>query len=60
VVCGHIHYPALREQRGLRYANCGDWIENCTALVEDHQGCMRLLHYSDKIEWQELEQLRSA
>ena len=56
VVCGHIHYPALREENGLRYANCGDWIENCTALVEDHQGCMRLLHHSDKTRWQELEQ----
>lgn len=52
VVCGHIHYPALREEKGLRYANCGDWIENCTALVEDHQGNMRLLHFSDKVEWQ--------
>lgn len=60
VVCGHIHYPALREENGLRYANCGDWIESCTALVEDHQGTMRLLHYSDKIEWQELELLQTA
>lgn len=54
VVCGHIHYPALREEQGLCYANCGDWIESCTALVEDHQGTMRLMHYSDKIEWQEI------
>jgi len=54
VVCGHIHYPALREEAGLRYANCGDWIENCTALVEDYQGCMRLVHFSDKVEWQSL------
>lgn len=54
VVCGHIHSPALREEAGLRYANCGDWVENCTALVEDHQGTMRLLHYSDKIHWQAL------
>lgn len=53
VVCGHIHYPALFEQQSLRYANCGDWIENCTALVEDHQGTMRLLHYSDALYWQE-------
>ncbi len=59
VVCGHIHYPALREENGLRYANCGDWIENCTALVEDHQGTMRLLHYSDSIEWQALVQARA-
>ena len=60
VVCGHIHYPALREENGLRYANCGDWIENCTALVEDHQGTMRLLHYSDKIEWRAMDQVHSA
>ncbi len=53
VVCGHIHYPALFEQQGIRYANCGDWIENCTALVEDHQGRMRLLHYSDRLYWQD-------
>jgi UDP-2,3-diacylglucosamine pyrophosphatase LpxH len=60
VVCGHIHYPALREEDGLRYANCGDWIENCTALVEDHQGTMRLLHHSDKIHWQDLEVMQST
>lgn len=53
VVCGHIHYPALFESENLRYANCGDWIENCTALVEDYQGTMRLLHYSDTLSWQE-------
>lgn len=60
VVCGHIHYPALREEGGLRYANCGDWIENCTALVEDHQGTMRLLHHSDKICWQDLQTVQNA
>ena len=46
-------YPALFERQGLRYANTGDWIENCTALVEDYQGKMRLLHYSDQMQWQE-------
>lgn len=53
VICGHIHYPALFEANGIRYANTGDWIENCTALVEDYQGKMRLLHYSDQLQWQE-------
>lgn len=53
VICGHIHYPALFEKEGIRYANTGDWIENCTALVEDYQGRMRILHYSDQVEWQE-------
>ncbi|HWV14469.1 MAG TPA: UDP-2,3-diacylglucosamine diphosphatase [Cellvibrio sp.] len=53
VICGHIHSPALFEQEGLRYANTGDWIENCSALVEDHQGNMRLLHYTDQLRWQD-------
>lgn len=53
VVCGHIHFPALFETEGLRYCNTGDWIENCTALVEDYQGTMRLLHYSDRLHWQD-------
>ncbi|UTF59176.1 UDP-2,3-diacylglucosamine diphosphatase [Gilvimarinus sp. DA14] len=53
VICGHIHYPAMLEQEGIRYCNTGDWIENCTAIVEDYSGHMRLLHYSDQLQWQE-------
>jgi UDP-2,3-diacylglucosamine pyrophosphatase LpxH len=53
VICGHIHYPALFEEKGIRYANTGDWIENCTALIEDHQGKMRLLHYTEQVQWRE-------
>lgn len=52
VICGHIHYPAVAEQQGISYYNTGDWIESCTALVEDHQGQIRLLHYSDQLQWQ--------
>jgi UDP-2,3-diacylglucosamine pyrophosphatase LpxH len=51
VICGHIHYPALFEQNGISYANTGDWIENCSALVEDYQGRMRVLYYTDKMYW---------
>jgi uncharacterized protein YfaT (DUF1175 family) len=43
----------LLDIKGIRYANTGDWIENCTALVEDHQGQMRLLHYSDQLQWRD-------
>lgn len=39
VVCGHIHRPALTPMEGgVLYANCGDWVESCTALVEDAEG----------------------
>jgi UDP-2,3-diacylglucosamine pyrophosphatase LpxH len=39
VVCGHIHLPKVDEGPGpIAYYNTGDWVENCTALVEDQAG----------------------
>ncbi|MGA2222149.1 MAG: UDP-2,3-diacylglucosamine diphosphatase [Verrucomicrobiia bacterium] len=49
IVCGHIHTPAIRNIRGVAYYNCGDWVENSTALVENFDGTIRLFH------WQEAE-----
>ena len=44
VVCGHIHKPEVRhEPNHVTYYNCGDWVESCTALVEDHDGRVQLL-----------------
>jgi len=43
VVCGHIHRPALHEIGPILYANCGDWVENCTAVVEHFDGRLELL-----------------
>lgn len=43
IICGHLHYPTLRRHRELLYVNDGDWVENCTALIEDHNGKLRLL-----------------
>lgn len=53
VICGHIHCAAMFEVDGISYANTGDWVESCTALIEDRRGEMRLLHYSDQVQWQE-------
>lgn len=47
VVCGHIHHPNIRYQDGLLYCNDGDWIENCTALVETRSGNLEIVHWSD-------------
>jgi len=38
VVCGHIHTPAMKTIDGLLYCNDGDWVENCSALVEHMDG----------------------
>lgn len=43
IVCGHFHQPALREQAGVVYANCGDWTGSNTALVEGFDGRIDLL-----------------
>jgi len=46
VICGHIHHAEIRDLDGTRYLNCGDWVESCTALVEDDQGHFRILDWS--------------
>ena len=53
VLCGHIHCAAVREQPGtVSYYNCGDFVESCTALVEDFDGRITLLtgfqHHADE------------
>ena len=44
VICGHIHRAEIKDIGGVRYLNCGDWVESCTALVEDFDGTITLLH----------------
>jgi UDP-2,3-diacylglucosamine pyrophosphatase LpxH len=48
VVCGHIHHAEIRTIDGVLYCNDGDWVESCTALVEDHNGHMSILRWSDE------------
>jgi UDP-2,3-diacylglucosamine pyrophosphatase LpxH len=38
IVCGHIHRAGMRTIDGVLYCNDGDWVENCTALIEDMNG----------------------
>lgn len=45
VVCGHIHHPEVRDVDGVLYANDGDWVESCTALVEHEDGRLELLRW---------------
>ena len=44
VICGHIHQAVITDYEGIRYANCGDWVESCTALAEEEDGNLRLIH----------------
>jgi UDP-2,3-diacylglucosamine pyrophosphatase LpxH len=47
VICGHIHHAADRLIEGVRYLNCGDWVESCTALAEDDRGRIRLIRWHE-------------
>lgn len=49
VICGHIHRPGIRDVEGIRYCNDGDWVEHCTALVEDRSGELAILNWAARI-----------
>jgi UDP-2,3-diacylglucosamine pyrophosphatase LpxH len=49
VVCGHIHKADLVELDGLLYCNDGDWVESCTALVEDQAGELSILKWRPSV-----------
>ena len=47
IVCGHIHRPAMSNIEGALYCNDGDWVDNCSALIEDRTGELELWHWTD-------------
>jgi UDP-2,3-diacylglucosamine pyrophosphatase LpxH len=47
VLCGHIHHAEIRTVDGLLYCNSGDWVESLTAVVETHDGELRVVRWSE-------------
>lgn len=47
VICGHIHKPEIRTINNIFYCNAGDWVESCTALVEDWDGRLSIVYWID-------------
>ena len=47
VICGHIHRAEIKNIGDMRYLNCGDWVESCTALIEDFDGRIQLIHFHE-------------
>lgn len=58
VVCGHIHSAEIRQIGTITYYNDGDWVESCTALVEDQTGAMQIVDWA--AEHRRLHQRRRA
>jgi UDP-2,3-diacylglucosamine pyrophosphatase LpxH len=54
VICGHIHHAVIREDFGVRYLNCGDWVESCTAIVEHFDGRFEIITWDDEARRQSL------
>lgn len=46
IICGHIHHAAIHDRLGIRYMNCGDWVESCTALAERYDGTFELIRWT--------------
>ncbi len=49
VICGHIHHAAIHDQFGVRYLNCGDWVESCTAIVEHPDGRFEIVTWTEAL-----------
>ena len=46
IICGHIHHADIADMDfGKTYCNCGDWVESCTALVEETNGQILLIRW---------------
>ena len=43
IICGHIHWASIKDIDGMRYINCGDWVDSCTAIVEHANGHLELV-----------------
>ncbi|MBB4196299.1 UDP-2,3-diacylglucosamine hydrolase [Rhodoblastus sphagnicola] len=45
IVCGHIHHAVIRDIDGITYVNTGDFVESCTAIAENFDGSLELIHW---------------
>jgi UDP-2,3-diacylglucosamine pyrophosphatase LpxH len=50
VICGHIHHAVIRDMLGIRYLNCGDWVESCSAIAEHADGRFEIIVWTDAVQ----------
>lgn len=48
LICGHVHHASFEQVGRVLYSNTGDWVESCTALVENHDGSLQVLRWADE------------
>jgi UDP-2,3-diacylglucosamine pyrophosphatase LpxH len=62
-ICGHIHHAAIHDDFGIRYVNCGDWVESCTAIAEHQDGRLEIIQWlaeNPEVEIPEFSEVRAA
>lgn len=45
VICGHIHHAEIKQIDQFLYVNTGDFVESCTAIVEQQDGSLKLINW---------------
>ncbi|MBS0544254.1 MAG: UDP-2,3-diacylglucosamine diphosphatase [Proteobacteria bacterium] len=45
VICGHIHWASDRQIGAVRYLNCGDWVDTCSAIIEHFDGRIEVVNW---------------
>ena len=55
VICGHIHHAAIQTHFGVRYINCGDWVESCTAVAEHFDGRFEIIRWIEASKYARLQ-----
>lgn len=45
VICGHIHHAEIKTIESFLYINTGDFVESCTAIVEQYDGKLQLIKW---------------
>lgn len=48
VICGHVHRAEIKLINNIDYMNDGDWVESCTALVENYDGTWEIVTWLEQ------------
>ena len=50
LMCGHNHRPEILKYKTHVYMNTGDWVEACSAIVEEMDGTFKLIKVDENFE----------
>ncbi len=50
LMCGHNHRPEILKYKTHVYMNTGDWVESCSAIVEEMDGTFKLIKVDENFD----------